>query len=232
MRLVPYGRFKANATCSGCGKVSTVPNHPREVRDPFAVDSPLDSLNDWQRFRLGKNWERDNLGRRYQYGSWTRCDLTANIRGWHESGGGGLLISGSMGTGKTVATALMMTCLASRNEFSFAWWNMSALLSFLSAWNDWGDNNGQDETYKYLRECNYLFLDDLGVEYNVGRGMTRFNELIELRHSRELFHVGTSNLMEADLTAREGWRRVVDRLQQDVFDWCEIGGESKRRGAP
>jgi hypothetical protein len=55
--------------------------------------------------------------------------------------------------------------------------------------------------------------------------------MIELRHSRELFHVGTTNLMEADLMAREGWRRVVDRLQQDVFDWCELGGASKRQAS-
>jgi hypothetical protein len=176
MDVRPYGRFQANVTCSSCGRITCVPNYPIEASDPFSTSHPFDALNDYQKFRLARAWQRDNFGSRYRYGQWEQCQLRDTIQEWHRAGDSGLLISGSIGTGKTVATGLMMTCLAARNQFSFSWWNMSALLSFLSGWNDWGDNNGDDAIYTYIRECKYLFLDDLGVEYNVGRGMTRFNE--------------------------------------------------------
>ncbi len=205
-----------------------VPDYPAEPSDPFASDSPRESLNGYQRYRLGKNWQRDGLGPRYQNGLWSKCQMAEIIREWHQTPSTGLLISGDKGTGKTVASGLMMTCLAARNEFSFAWCNISTLFSFLHSWRNWGTDFSQDEMLRELRTCKYLFLDDLGVEYNSAMASTRFNELIETRYSRELVTVATSNLTRERLIQREGWERIVDRLQDGILDWCELGGESMR----
>lgn len=217
------------ATCSKTGDITRVPDYPTEASDPFAQDAPRACLNGYQDYRLRRNWQRDNLGTRYQNGLWSKCQMGEVIREWHHTPDVGLLVSGDKGTGKTVASGLMMTCLAARNEFSFAWWNISALLGALHSWRNWGVDFAQDEALKYLRECRYLFLDDLGVEYNSPLAMSRFNELVETRYARELVTVATSNLSRDRLIEREGWERIVDRLQDGILDWCELGGESMRR---
>jgi DNA replication protein DnaC len=160
---------------------------------------------------------------------WSECAVTELIQQWHEAPGKGLMISGDMGTGKTVIMGMMMACLASRNEFSFSCWHTGALLSFLLGWREWGADEAADARMELLRSAKYLFLDDLGVEYNAPLAMSQFNELMEVRYSRELLHVGSSNLNEDALIAREGWVRVIDRIQESAFEWCEIGGPSKRR---
>lgn len=231
MTVVPAGRYAVNLHCACCNCHTTANEPPREERDPFACDDPRQALNDYQRGQLERNWHRDGFGQRYQQGLWSRCELANVIRAWHTTmPERGLLISGSKGTGKTVATGLIMVCLAARNEFSFAWWNMSSLLTLLHNWGGWSDKNlAEDAALDIARSCKYLFLDDLGVEYNSPLAMSRFNELIETRYARQLCHIATSNLNEAALSAREGWERIVDRIQEDVYDWCEIGGASKRR---
>ncbi len=233
MEMRPLGNYRAFLCCSLCGWNGEGRNYPNIISNPFLTDNPQESLTDYQKSRLLNLWERDSVGNRYRGGFWSQCAVTDAVREWHGAGlegnSNGLIFSGGMGTGKTVAMGLMTCCLASRNEFSFAFWNMSALLSFLHNWRDWGSDHNADATMQTLRHAAFLFLDDLGVEYNSPLAMSRFNELIETRYSRELQHVATSNLSEADLCGREGWARIVDRLQENILDWCELGGQSKRR---
>jgi predicted ATPase len=233
MEVVKTSTYQCVIRCHGCGYVGSRDDYPAEITDPFENDSAIEGLSEYQCQRLVHRWDRDSFGARYRSGQWSRCDFRDTIRAWHDEGLAGsdrsLIMSGAMGTGKTVAMGLMMTCLAARNEFSFCAWNMSALLSFLHNWRDWGNDHDDDSTMVALRRSKYLFVDDIGVEYNSPLAMSRFNELIEHRYSRELLHVATSNLSEVDLAQREGWIRIVDRLQENVFDWCEIGGRSKRR---
>jgi predicted ATPase len=224
--------WKTALRCERCGEQLMAQEFPSEAGDPFAADDPKDVLNEYQRARLLARWRHSRFGERYRRGVWSQCPIAETLRAWHQRSDCGLLMSGSMGTGKTVAMGLMMACLAARNEFSFCFWHASTLLTFLHNWRGWGEEFGEDSLLQELRSCRYLFLDDLGVEYNSPLAMTRFNEIIEMRYSRELIFVGTSNLSEDDLNAREGWNRIIDRIQENVLDWCEIGGPSKRRSTP
>lgn len=235
MQVRPIGNYRAQLDCSLCRWSGEGRNYPRDTTDPFSCDDPSAALTEYQALRRNSILERDGVGRRYRRGLWSQCQLTDTLRAWHESNAkgekSGLILSGGVGTGKTVATAMMTACLASRNEFSFAFWNISALLGFLHNWRDWGSDHHADATMQTLRCSEFLFLDDLGVEYNSPLAMSRLNELIETRYARELLHVCTSNLGESELAGREGWARIVDRLQENIFDWCELGGPSKRRVA-
>jgi predicted ATPase len=171
-------------------------------------------------------WRRDSLGRRYQNGLWSKCELAPVIAEWDKRTDCGLLISGSMGTGKTVAMGLMMSCLAARNEWSFCWWNMASLPHFSALVARLG-RRCRARCCVLAHALVSLFVPGRsGVEYNSPLAMSRFNELIETRYARELLHVGTSNLNESALVTREGWQRIIDRMQESVLDWCEIGGES------
>lgn len=229
MQAVPYTKYRLNISCSVCGYYSMTDEFPREVNDPFSVDNPLDALNEYQRERLEQIWYRDNIGPRYRRGVWSKCDLRDAIADWHQTRDKGFFMSGAMGIGKTVAMGMMMVCLVARNEFSFTFAHMSDLSHFMHNWKEWGENWQHDERMKLLRNVRYLFLDDLGVEYNSPLAMSRFNELIEVRYSRDLLHVGTSNLTEDALFEREGWGRIIDRIQESALDWVEVGGVSKRR---
>lgn len=231
--LTPLPGWKCQLDCTICGSRTVANDFPSEVNDPFSQDDPKDALNEYQRYRLERRWARYAFGPRYRRGVWSKCTLRDTIAVWSTPTGtdAGLLISGTLGTGKTVAMGLMMACLAAQNEFSFCFWHTSSLLTLLHNWRGWGEDFGEDELLRELRNCRYLFLDDLGVEYNSPLAMSRFHEAIETRYSRELAFVGTSNLSEAALSGREGWGRIVDRIQENALDWCEIGGESKRRPA-
>jgi hypothetical protein len=231
MEVTPLPRWKSALHCTACGVHAIADEYPSEINDPFSQDFPTATLNAYQAWKLMGIWRGNNFGKRYHHGTWSKCDvpLRETIREWHKTQDCGLLISGSMGSGKTVAMGMMMACLAARNEFSFSVWNMSSLLTFLHNWRGWGERFSDDDQLKALNRCQYLFLDDLGVEYNSPMAMSRFNEIIERRYSNELFVVGTSNLTEQALMEREGWPRIIDRIQENVLDWCELGGVSKRR---
>jgi predicted ATPase len=224
-----YSRYRLSISCAQCGYYGMTDEFPREINDPFSADNPLDVLNTYQRERLEQIWHRDSIGPRYRRGVWSKCDLRDVIAEWHQTRDKGFFASGAMGTGKTVSMGMMMVCLAARNEFSFTFAHMGELSNFLHQWSDWGDNFARDDRMKRLRSCRYLFLDDLGVEYNSPLSMSRFNELIEVRYSRDLLHIGTSNLSEDALFEREGWGRIIDRIQESALDWVEVGGQSKRR---
>src|SRR5690606_15396061 len=122
------------------GVDSIADEFPSEIINPFSHDAPFAALNEYQRWKLMSIWQGSHFGKRYRNGSWGICDtpLRQAIQKWHANPDHGLMLSGTMGTGKTVALGMMMACLAARNEFSFIFWHVSSLLTFLHGWRGWG----------------------------------------------------------------------------------------------
>jgi len=154
--------------------------------------------------------------------------LYDSIHRWHKQEERGFFLSSSVGTGKTVAMGMMMACLSARNEFSFCYTSCLKLFSFLHNWKGWGYDYDADDLMRKYENSKYLFIDDIGVEYNSPFALSRFNELVEHRYGNMLHFVCSSNQLAKDLMNREGWGRVVDRLKDDADDWVMFEGKSLR----
>lgn len=196
--------------------------------DPFSHVDPKETLSSFQLTRLERLWERDDFGTLYTRGLWTYCDIYEQVAAWHRAENKGFLFSGDYGVGKTMTCALMMTCLAARNEFSFAFWRMSSLIPFLDRYD--GRNELDRTRYATLLSARFLFLDDAGAEDAAEWKVAKFYDLIETRRCHERLHVVTSNLNAEQLSERPGWRRIVDRLQHNAMPWICQGGSTKRNG--
>lgn len=220
-------------TCNKCGFTYSVREPPEPVVNPFSVNTPKELLGLRQRQHLEVLWDLDDFGEHYRNPVWSRCPkadniiLAREIRNWGQNLPASFGLSGSIGIGKTAATGLMMIVLASRNEFDFSYAYAPSLFSFLSSY---GQRSSEQDRMKHERLCSskYLFIDDAGIEDNVDWKSLRFNELIEKRYSKGLFHVVTSNLSRESLAQREGWERAVDRIVESAINWYEMGGPSQR----
>ena len=228
MTIHPGSSSFLNLKCLRClYLLAARPQVPTSCSDPFARDRVLDALSPYQRSRLFSIFERDGLGERYHDARWSKCQIEHVIRTWHTTDGS-LAISGGVGLGKTMSFTLLMACLASRNEYSFTYVRAPRLLDILHSRNGWGKDTANDGAYTDILHAKYLFIDDAGTEYASPMAMSRLNDLIENRHGRRAHHVINSNLSEPELSVRDGWERMVDRIMQDA-EWVELGGTSQRR---
>jgi hypothetical protein len=157
---------------------------------------------------------------------------------------GMLILSGGVGTGKTVAAG--------------RW-----ILDYVEAkpmWRFGRDKNIDDETTGYMfeflgnahwassaelarvdhydpralavyRECERLVIDDLGTEFMDAKGffLSLLNEIVDERYSRQLATVMTTNCGQDDFSKRYR-ERIVDRVRE-AGQWFACGDESLR-GAP
>ena len=226
--------------------------------DAFQQDDPYLALSPYQKYKLNQIWTRDRFGSPYRRGLWSKCGVRDQIDEWYQLEDRGFGLSGDVGVGKTISLALMMTCLASRNEFSFCYENSAELFDFLHRYDshnkapklEWDKyalaNNryelnskpsGSDERtlhqldaerYERLVQSRFLFLDDVGTEYAADWNLSRFTMLMEKRYGSQRRFIITSNLSPKSLRDREGWERIISRWSQYMTNWYSYGGEDKR----
>ena len=146
---------------------------------------------------------------------------------------GTLVLSGSKGTGKTVAAGWAMQCnveddAAAKQKYER--WPTELGPRFLDVarfaraprWND-------PVVMQCIEDCWVLVIDDVGLEYLDGKGvfLSLFDEILVHRHDNNLRTILTTNLAPTAFFERYG-ERVRDRIREEGSSFFVINSESMR----
>jgi hypothetical protein len=170
-----------------------------------------------------ENWFVEaGIPRRYR---WARPERIQRVREYwryvenmkHElQAGNGLILFGGVGVGKTMALSYLAQearKYVREARFVFAPVLFNVLIQSGSTRDDAG-TEAQARLAEFTR-CDLLLLDDWGVEYaGSDWAVSRFEELVERRHSRLLATVISTNLDPEVLAKSSRWARVVDRWHE------------------
>jgi DNA replication protein DnaC len=137
--------------------------------------------------------------------------------------GKGLLLHGTVGTGKTFCAA----CIANRiidNGFSALMTNFPRLINTLQGMYD-----GKQEYIDSLNKYSLLILDDLGVERGTEYMQEMVFNIIDARYRSGLPFIVTTNLTPAQLMEPQdvAYKRIYDRILERCFP-VEVNGASRR----
>ncbi len=132
-----------------------------------------------------------------------------------------VVLAGDVGVGKSMAAACWLRQMRSIHGPCGMQWRHAHQLARIAGY-------GHEDEQKLLEQCNFLVLDDLGVEFNDAKGFlaATIDSLVYQRHGNRRHTVCTTNLALDDFRARYG-PRVTDRLKQ-VGVFLEIAGQSLR----
>ena len=142
------------------------------------------------------------------------ANLSRNIRQ-----GRGLLVSGSVGAGKTSLLALI-AYHAELAGFSVAQWYAPSLFDAL--------HNREPGLYGDTAVMDLLCIDDFGVQYAGEWGASRFDALMEERYCQCKAVCVTTNVPLLKLGESGQWVRVVDRWRE-MCAGLETKAQSQRR---
>lgn len=138
--------------------------------------------------------------------------------------GKGLLLFGTVGTGKSYAAA----CIANRiieNGYSAKMTNFATIINDLQ-----NISRDKNEYIRDLNRCDLLILDDLGAERQSQFAQEIVFSVIDSRYSAKLPLIVTTNLTGEELKnpadAQAG--RIYDRILQRCFP-LEVNGKSRRK---
>lgn len=153
----------------------------------------------------------------------------------------GLILSGGVGVGKTMALIYAYKKIASflhnDPESPIVKYNPQLIdcglefsrIKFLYAPELFNLFYEREQVNIELRP--YILLDDLGCEYAASFTLTMFEILIEdIYRSGKYGLIITTNMSDKDFRGRDGWLRIADRLTE-MCSWVEIGGKSRRNGS-
>ncbi len=129
----------------------------------------------------------------------------------------GLLLFGSVGTGKTFAAACIANALLDRN-YSVV---MVSLVTLI---------DGADEIIRRMRDIDLLILDDLGAERSTDYGFERIYAVADARYRNGKPVIYTSNLPLDTLKSCSDIRcaRIYDRVLERCYP-VEFCGVSRRK---
>jgi DNA replication protein DnaC len=172
--------------------------------------------------------------------------ITDTIDGFSDEEPRGLLLSGSVGCGKTAAMYLVLVGY-------LQWFIHQNLDQFIQSAEVLKAQVSAVTHYELVRDLREYFLDredegerpsmpyshvpllcvdDLGRGYDDKHGMnlTQLDELFDLRWREERLTVVTTNKTPEELKAWSGWERIIDRLLDPSWNRTfNVGGESGRR---
>lgn len=145
----------------------------------------------------------------------------------------GLLLFGSVGSGKTTLARAMVQVV---NYLYYAVWSMdrkevaevsaTKLTKLLTS----GEKDGE-EMFERYKTKEMLFIDDLGLEpamvKNFGNEILPIVELLYFRHDRMLFTICTSNLDMNDFEQKYG-KRIASRFYE-MFNRIGFTGDDYRK---
>jgi DNA replication protein DnaC len=135
-----------------------------------------------------------------------------------------LILAGKSGTGKThLAYAIARHAIKNRYEVEVVTF-MQIMREIKTAWS-FHNEKEQDVIDRYAR-CDFLLLEEIGVQYDSQTEKIFLFEILDLRYKRSLPTVITTNL-DSDGFKRhidfDGLGRLWDRLQDNsvllMFDW-------------
>lgn len=138
--------------------------------------------------------------------------------------GTGLLLYGTVGTGKTYYAACIANSLLDK-DIDVLMTNFSILTNKIAGMKE-GKQNYIDSLNKYK----LLIIDDLGIERNTEYMQEMVFNIIDCRYRSGLPFIITTNLTAAELkkTSDVGYSRIYDRILERCFP-IEVSGASRRR---
>lgn len=140
--------------------------------------------------------------------------------------GKGLLLHGSVGTGKTYLAA----CIANRlidNGYSALMTNFARITNKIQGMFD-----GKQEYIDSLNRYSLLVIDDLGAERKSEYMQETVFNIIDSRYRAGLPFIITTNLTTDELTKSQdvGYSRIYDRIIERCFP-VSVSGQSRRRAS-
>lgn len=134
----------------------------------------------------------------------------------------GLLLHGSVGTGKTFASACIANYLMDNGKTVLV---MNLGLYLIKLKKEWDE--AESNVLEYVKQCDLLVIDDFGVEKISEFVIDKTFALIDTRYRAEKPLIITTNLSLEDIEDKFG-SRVADRLQEMCYP-LRVDGQSKRK---
>ena len=159
--------------------------------------------------------------------------LIDNLDG-HIKAGRGMVILGSVGTGKTCCLVVLIKAFLCKNGYRVLGDTENTLrLDFSIVFTRSSDlfNLICEKKEPFIDKClnaNILMIDDFGQEYDHDFPFSKFEDLVEYRYANQLSTFVTSNLTPDALINKNKYQRVVDRWRE-CNDIIQIIGPSMRR---
>ncbi len=133
----------------------------------------------------------------------------------------GLLLHGSVGTGKTFASACISNYLMENGKTVLV---MNLGLYLIKLKKEWDE--AESNVLEYVKHCDLLVIDDFGVEKVTEFVLDKAFALIDTRYRAEKPLIITTNLSLKEITDKFG-SRISDRLQEMCYP-LRVEGQSKR----
>ncbi len=154
----------------------------------------------------------------------------AYAEGFDPEAGKGLLLTGTVGTGKThLAAAIAMELIGREHTVVFG--TVTSLLAQVrSAYGD--DRVSEMDIMRRLTRCDLLIIDDLGKERVSDWVEQTVYEIINTRYERNRSLIITTNMSLAEIRAK--YANVGDAIVDRILEMCQgirMVGDSWRRKA-
>lgn len=138
----------------------------------------------------------------------------------------GLLLYGGVGTGKTFASACIGNRLMEEGKTVLI---MNLGLYLIKIKSEW--DKAENEVLNYVKKCDLLIIDDLGVENITNFVLDKVFTLIDTRYRANKPLIITTNLKlkndNFSIQERFG-QRIADRIEEMCFP-LQVVGESRRK---
>ena len=134
----------------------------------------------------------------------------------------GMFIYGNIGVGKTSLLNLISRYLVRNFEGWLLYMPATVLFTKLI--------KGSDQELSDIQKCTFLFIDDLGKEYDTDFPLSRFSELIEYRWANMKPTFFSSNLDMETIRKKVGYEHIADRMNDS--NWMIhhfYAGKTKRK---
>lgn len=178
-------------------------------------------------FVLDSALNQARVPEKYRDGNWADCSAAEMLRPWCErivqmaAAGRGVILSGSVGTGKSTAAGLVAVAAVERG-LSVAWEYFPTMLDQLE------DRTDRRSAYGRQRVADVLIWDDFGVSQLSPWQVPLIDRVVEHRYSNKKTMIVTTNVQLAMLGEDPTIARIVDRWRERMAG-IEMGGASKRR---
>lgn len=228
--------------CSKCHhKTETIIKHPftgeeRKVRCVCKCRTEMDEFKDRQKqeelerkkricFAESNmfNWTFENDDGKNEKISNAMKNYVKNFTDFKKDGKG-LLLYGTVGTGKTYFAACIANALIDEG-YSVLMTNFARLTNSIQ-----GTFDGKNEFIDSLQRYTLLIIDDLGAERKSDFTQEQVFQIIDARYRSGLPMVITSNLTAEEIKKPQevGYSRIYDRILERCFP-VAVTGESRRR---
>ena len=186
---------------------------------------------------LAKHYYASGIGKTYQTLSWEDLDddrIYAQVRGFVENPeyvrrGRGLILTGSLGSGKTMVATLILKQLV-RQGYTCYSTLFSQMIEMYTA--GWRSNEERKYFNQKVVEADVLLLDDVGRELRRSNALqeSTFDSVLRSRVQNGRSTLITTNMTLEELGAEEGYGSAILSLLREKSQAIEVQTTSDYRG--